>query len=384
MDVETLYAIAQQFQLEGEVVAVEPFGTGLIYQTYRSTAQSADGVRWYIHQRLNQAVFRQPLFVLENMQRVTEHIRAKIAEADGNDRKATLRLVPARDGQSYYRDPAGGYWRTTELIPDAVTYDTIQHPQHAYEAGKTLGEFQRFVADLPPAALHDTLPGFHDTPQYFQQFCATVTTPHPNPAIAARKQEPQAQDLIQQTQARAALANVLMSPWQAGLLPTRIVHNDPKINNILIDTQTQRGLGMIDLDTVKGGLVHFDFGDCLRSAANPAGEETLDIAAVHFDLAIFEGITIGYLQIMRDVLTGAEIYLLPQAIPVIIFEQAARFLTDYLRGDVYYPHIAYPTQNLQRAAVQMALLADVEQKMPAIQEIFHRLFGKKLPSHCST
>jgi len=373
MDRETLYAIAQQFQLEGEVIAVEPFGTGLIHQTYRSTAQHAAGVRWYIHQRLNQAVFRQPLLVLENMQRVTEHIRAKIAAADSNDRKATLCLVPARDGHPYYRDPAGEYWRTTELITDAVTYDTIQFPQHAYEAGKTLGEFQRFVADLPPEALHDTLPGFHDTPQYFQQFRAAVTTPHPNPAIEVRKQEPQAQNLIQQTQARAALADVLMTPWRAGVLPTRIVHNDPKINNILMDPHTQRGLGMIDLDTVKGGLAHFDVGDCLRSAANPAGEETLDIAAVHFDLAIFEGITTGYLHIMRDVLTAAEIQLLPQAIPVIIFEQAVRFLTDYLRGDVYYPHMTYPTQNLQRAAVQMALLNDVERQTSAIQAIFNRL-----------
>lgn len=380
----SVYAIAQQFQLDGEVVAVERFGTGLIHQTYRSAVQNGQGVRWYIHQRLNQTVFRQPLLVLENMQRVTEHIRAKIAETGGSERKATLRLVPARDGQPYYRDPAGEYWRTTMFITDAVTYDTIQHPQHAYEAGKTLGEFQRFVADLPPDELHDTLPGFHDTPQYFQQFCAAVTMPQPNPAIETRKQEPQAQDLIQQAQARAALANALMAPWRVGLLPTRVVHNDPKINNILMDTHTQRGIGMIDLDTVKGGLAHFDFGDCLRSAANPAGEETQDIAAVHFDLAIFEGIATGYLEIMRDVLAAAEIQLLPQAIPVIIFEQAVRFLTDYLRGDVYYPHLTYPTQNLQRAAVQMALLADVEQKMPAIQEIFHRLFGKKLPAHSST
>lgn len=369
--------IVAQFQLCGEAEHIERFGSGNINDTYRSVVSGAAPV-FYIHQKINKTVFRQPEKVMENMALVTTHIQQKLQQ-EYNDSaqhawKTTLELIPTKEGKLYYVDPGGEYWRTTAFIADAVTYNVVQNLDHAYEAGKILGEFQRFVADLPPEQLHDTLPGFHHTPTYYDQFLRCLETVHSDLAIDARKREPDAVELIYKIQQHETLVPLLMKPYNSGILCNRVVHNDPKINNILIDTRTHKGICIVDLDTVKSGLIHFDYGDCLRSAANPAGEEARDLRHVRFDLKTFERITQGYLEEARAFLSEADIDYLVDSIKVIAFELGTRFFTDYLKGDVYFK-IAYPTQNLNRARVQFALLEDIERKETKIRKIVETLMG---------
>lgn len=363
--------IVSQFQLCGKVVRFEKFGSGNINDTFRSVVDGSLPV-FYIHQKISQAVFPHPEQIMENIALVTSHIKQKLQQEQNSESphtwKTTLDLIPTNEGKLYYVDSHGEYWRTTAFIPDVVSYNVVQNLEHAYEAGRVLGEFQRFVADIPPDQLHDTLPGFHHTPVYYEDFLHTLENVHPNSAINARKQEPEAVELIRKIQQREPLVPLLMSAYSSGTLCDRVVHNDPKINNILIDIHTQRGICIIDLDTVKSGLIHFDYGDCLRSAANPAGEETQNIHQVCFDLKIFEGITKGYLEEARSFLFEADIEYLVDSIKVIAFELGMRFFTDYLKGDVYFK-TSYPTQNLNRARVQLALLEDIEGKEAEARKI---------------
>lgn len=368
--------IISQFQIRGEVVSLERFGSGNINDTYRSVVQGSLSPRYYIHQKISQAVFPYPEKIMKNMALVTSHIQRKLQQQCDNGSqsawKTTLELIPTKEGLLYHIDSGGEYWRTTAFIPNAVTYDVVQNLEHACEAGKILGKFQSFVADIPPEQLHDTLPGFHYTPIYYKHFLQTLETGHPDSAITLRKQESEAVELIKKIQQHESLVSLLMEPYKKGLLCDRVVHNDPKINNILINTFTQRGICIVDLDTVKSGLIHFDYGDCLRSAANPAGEETHDLSLVQFDLKIFECMTQGYLEETFTLLSEEDIEYLLDSIKVIAFELGTRFFTDYLKGDVYFK-TSYPTQNLNRARVQFTLLEDIERKEAEARKIFETL-----------
>ena len=368
MATEELIDIVDRFQLKGDVERVEKFGSGNINDTYRSILQHPSELA-YIHQRISRAVFPSPEKVMENIVRVTTHIREKLQSSETT---ATVELIPTKEGHLWYIDSAGEYWRTMAFISNAVTYDTVQNLTHAYEAGKVLGQFQRYVADIPPEQLHDTLPGFHHTPIYYEQFLRILATNHSDPATESRKQEPDSVELITIIREHESLVSLLMDPYQAGVLHERVVHNDPKINNILLDEHTSQGLCIIDLDTVKSGLIHFDYGDCLRSAANPAGEEARDIRQVSFDVNIFKQMTKGYLEETRSFLSEADIAYLVDSIKVIAFELGTRFFTDYLKGDVYFK-ISHPHHNLNRAKVQLALLKDIEAQEADIRKIMETL-----------
>ncbi|MCP4405037.1 MAG: aminoglycoside phosphotransferase family protein [bacterium] len=379
MSIEGLTHIVSQFQTCGQIVRVEKFGSGLINETYRSIVADGDSTRSYIHQKINKNVFPHPDEVIENMALVTSHIREKLQQDHSGRRKTTLELVPSKDGRLYYIDDDGEYWRTTLFIPDIVAYDTVQNPQHAREAGRILGEFQRFVADIPPGQLHDTLPGYHHTPLYYERFLQNLGSPHPDSGIESRKRDADAIMLIEQFKRRETLVPLLMSAYKNGTLNERVVHNDPKINNILFDAHSHQGVCIIDLDTVKNGLIHFDYGDCLRTVSNPLGEETRNVRDVYFDLKNFESLTEGFLEETRCFLTEDDLEYLVDSIKVIVLEQTVRFFHDYLQGDVYYTP-SYPTQNLNRALVQFALLQDLEMKEAEIRKIVRHHMLKHVAS----
>ena len=373
---EKLTHIVSQFQIDGKIIYLERFGGGLINDTYLSTVSTGKSTRSFVHQKINQHVFPRPDHVIENMAFVTEHIREKLRQEQSSRRKTTLELVPTNDGRFYYIDDEGEYWRTTVFIPNVVAHDTVQNPQHAREAGKMLGDFQRFVFDIPSERLHDTLPGYHHTPVYYERFLQGLNSSHPESRVDSRKREADAIELIEQLKKRAELAPRLMSAYKDGSLRERVAHNDPKINNILFDAYADYGICLIDLDTVKSALIHFDYGDCLRTVSNPLGEETRNIREVSFDLNNFEALTVGYLEEARSFLTEADLEYLVDSIKVIVFEQTVRFFYDYLQGDVYYTSLSYPAQNLNRALVQFALLRDIEAKEAELRGIVKTLSMK--------
>ncbi len=361
--------IATQFDVPGRLVALQTIGTGNVNDTYRVILRTTFSEEQYILQKINRAVFKDPKAVMSNMKVVTDHAHGRIAaEADGADRIWQLpRVIPSKSGGDFVIDAQGECWRALSLIASATSYERVSIPEHAAEAGRVLGHFQRIISDFPIDQLADTLPGFHITPGYLKQYDECLAE---SGAMQRLQASSEARRLSQFVEARREFAAVLESARQRGELIERPIHGDPKITNVMIDQLTGKGTSIVDLDTVKPGLVHYDFGDAVRSSCNPAGEEASDLGEVILDLELFEALVRGYLFEAKEFLTEADKTYLFDSIRLITFELGLRFFADYLVGDVYFK-TSSEGQNLSRARVQFALCESIEAregKMRAILE----------------
>lgn len=363
------FAVAQQFTTQANVQSVVSYGAGNVNDTYLVTLSAIDpaiGNDRFVLQRINQRVFPQPELILVNMRIFTDTMRQQLRqEGASNGRRWEVPLVlTTRSGQDYWLDEAGGFWRAISLIEHAKTYGQIRNAAHAYESGYALGRFHRLISGLDPARLHDTLPGFHITPGYLAQYDQVLASyQRPDGAIGAAVAA--AEQFVAQ---RRELATVLERAKDEGHLPLRTMHGDPKVDNILIDEATDRAVSIVDLDTVKPGLVHYDIGDCLRSCCNPAGEETTDLSTVDFDLDLCRQILQGYLSEAAGFFTPADYAYIYDSIRLITFELGLRFFTDYLAGNVYFK-VKHAEHNLHRAQVQFRLVERIEANEQHIRQI---------------
>ncbi len=372
-----LESIVGHFSIPGTFVRAERFGSGLINDTYLCQFLNDGTSRKYILQRINQSVFKHPDQVMTNVEAVTSHIAKKLrAEGVRDPDTVAPALIQARGGKFFHIDDNGSYWRMFHFIESGMVLDEVADARHAYEVGRGLGRFQALVSDLPPDDLYDTLPGFHYTTLYLSAFDDALMSDGDRRAGAITAER-------QFVFRRRPLATVLIDRMRSKEVPLRVVHNDPKVNNIMIHSSTREALCMLDLDTVKPGIVHFDFGDCVRSVANPAGENEEDLSKVSIDLALFEAVAVGYLREAGSFLTKNEIEMLPVSVKVITFELGLRFLADYLRGDVYFK-IKYPTHNLHRARVQFKLLESIEAVEGRMYSILMRAANLSLKSSQET
>ena len=351
---------ARQFPVASEIVEIQQDTTGNINKTYRVTL--ADGER-FILQRINKVVFTQPELVMRNIRCFSEHVARKLAVTplDKGRRWETPQVLAAQDQQDFWIDSEGEYWRALSFIPRSRSYNTAQSETHAYEVGFGLGTFHNLISDLPAEQLADTLPGFHIAPGYLAHF-DRVAASHSTELTAEVRQG------LAFVEARRGLASVLEDAKAAGKLPLRPIHGDPKINNVMMDTTTGQAISIIDLDTVKPGLVHYDIGDGLRSACNPLGEETKDFDAVRFEPELAKAILGGYLEQARHFLTPADYDHLFDSIRLIAFELGLRFFTDHLAGDVYF-RADHRGHNLERALVQFALCKSIEDQEATLRKI---------------
>ena len=275
------------------------------------------------------------------------------------------RVVPCRQ-QSHWVEHNGQFWRSISYIGAATTTDVIRGCDHAHEVGYGLGMFHSLISDLPAGDLADTLENFHVTPAYLERYDSVLASQRINQGTALLNQ---ACSFIE---ARRLGIDVLEAALARGELQHRPIHGDPKINNVMIDESSGQAVGLIDLDTVKPGLVHYDIGDCLRSCCNPAGEEADNPEDARFDLSLCEAILAGYLSVARGFLSDWDLHYLPDCIRLIPLELGLRFLTDHLEGDVYF-HTNYPGHNLHRAAVQFQLTESIESQLPAIRSLVNKL-----------
>jgi Ser/Thr protein kinase RdoA (MazF antagonist) len=315
-------------------------------------------------------VFPKPEFIMKNMKLVTEHVHRRLeAEIHTSDRIWQLpRVIPTKEGQDFTVDSSGEYWRAISLIASAHSYEKIQNLEHVSEAGIVLGQFQRLISDIPPEKLHTTLQGFHITPQYLKKLDDALATPE---GQARLKSASEAERCLRFIQQRRNWCHVLEEAKNRGELQLRPIHGDPKIANIMIDDATGKGTCIVDLDTVQPGLIHYDFGDCLRSACNPAGEETLDLRSVYFDIDLCRAIVEGYMTLARSFLTEQDIHYLYDSIRLIAFELGLRFFSDFIAGDQYFK-VRYDGQNLNRARVQLKLCESIETNEQMIRKILDR------------
>lgn len=354
-----LHDIFAHFDIDGQLIEARPHGGGHINDTYLGVYQTKDGTRRYIHQRINQHVFREPERVMENIERVTCFAREQILATGGDAARETLTLIPCRDGRSFYRTPAGDTWRTYVCVEGARTFEIAENLGQVYQAARAFGRFQALLDTLPGPRLHETIPNFHHTRKRFEAFRDALQA---DPASRAKTVRPEIDFLLQ----REKDASVVVDLLAQGLLPERVTHNDTKLNNVMIDDRSGEAICVIDLDTTMPGSALYDFGDLIRMGTATAAEDERDLSRVGVDLRLFDQLARGYLDATRSLLAPTEWDLLVFAGRLITYEQALRFLGDYLNGDIYYK-IHHAGHNLDRARTQIKMIEDMERKQAEME-----------------
>jgi hypothetical protein len=356
-----LRAISQLFDLRADFVHAHPYGSGHINDTYCAWLdQSGQRVR-HIVQRINHNVFKDPVRLMENVDRVTRHSLAVLLDAGHPEaHRRTLTCIPARDGKPYAVDADGNFWRVYPFIERARGHDEIESNAQAYQAARAFGFFQKHAATLEGGRLHETIPDFHNTPRRLEALEAAIADDK-----AGRAREVAAE--IEFARSRAADCPRITDLIASGKIPERVTHNDTKLNNVLLDDVTAEGVCVIDLDTTMPGSALYDFGDMVRTAAPTTREDETDLSHIGIRLDRFEALVKGYLS-SADFLNASERAQLAFSGKLLTLECGIRFLTDFLDGDVYFK-IRRPGHNLDRCRSQFALVGAIEANMAAMEEI---------------
>jgi len=358
--------IAENFNIDGKLIQHESFGSGHINDTYCLTCEKDSRQTHYILQRINHEVFKNPPAMMENIRRVTNHIRRKLQEQQNILASRQLVVISTKDGADFFRDDQGNYWRVYNRIENAFTYDILESPEQAYEAARMFGRFAALLTDLPGPPLHETIPDFHTTPKRFKTFMEVLQQ---DPHNRAKDVRPEIDFVLE----NADICDVLLNHVSKGEIPVRITHNDTKINNVLLDEKTHEGVCVIDLDTVMPGLSLYDFGDMVRTATNPAEEDEQDLSKVTMRMPIFEMLLKGFAEETHKFLTPTEKRNLAFAGKLITFEQMIRFLADHLAGDVYYK-IHREGHNLDRCRTQMKMVQSIIEQEEAMNTLADSIF----------
>ena len=361
MNDKLIRELAKKFQYIGDIVYLRTPESGLINNTYIVKCSDGQQNRGYVLQRLNTAVFKNPHQVMENIERVTEHIRLKLIVQGIDPHGRVLQCNRTKDGDVLYVSEDGEYWRSYDMIADTQTYPSAETPERFYNVGYSFGEFQLLLSDFPADKLHETIPDFHNTAKRYEDFIAAVEADICGRASSVR-------DEIDFVTSRKKIATLIYDGIRDGKFPLRVTHNDTKIDNILIDINTDKGVCIIDLDTVMPGSVLNDFGDAVRSGAASAAEDEVDLDKVFLRLDMFESFTRGFIAGLVNSLTEDEIRSFPLGVQIITYELGIRFLTDYLNGDKYF-RVTREGHNLDRARNQFKLVADIESKLDRMNEI---------------
>jgi Ser/Thr protein kinase RdoA (MazF antagonist) len=358
--------IAGRFALDGELEHLTPHGGGHINDSFQLSLRLPEGSARFLLQRLNGRVFPDPPLVMENIRRVTAHLaRSLEAEEAADAGRRVLSLVQARDGTPFVRDRQGDSWRLYPFIEGTRTILSVTLPAEAEAGGRAFGGFQRRLADLPGPRLGETIAGFHDTSRRFADLERAVEAD-----VCGRAGETRAE--IDYAMGQRAAAPVLLEALRTGRLPERVVHNDAKISNVLLDRWSAAGICVVDLDTVMPGTALFDFGDMVRTMTSYAAEDEADPGRAGVDLELFESLAGGYLSEMGPLLTPEEQALLVTSGRLITLEIGVRFLSDYLSGDTYF-RTDCPEQNLRRCRAQLAHHRSLVSAAPELERIIRRV-----------
>lgn len=360
--------IKNAFGIGGETVKAEAFGNGNINDTYLVYIQSGDSVARYIFQRVNRAVFTNPEDIAKNVSGVTTHIANKLRLAGEKDiERRVIKYYRNISGGYYHITESGDYWRVMSYIYDSVCFETADNTL-LFNTGVAFGEFQRLLSDFPAETLCVTIPDFHNTPARYAQLALAADAD-----AFSRLCEVKAEYdyLLSQSENACRLCRLADS----GAIPLRVVHNDTKCNNVMFDAKTGKNLAVVDLDTVMPGLIAYDFGDAVRFAANPGGEDCEDLSEVFLDTDAFAAFARGYVGQIRGSVSRFELDTLADGVLAVTLELAARFLTDYLCGDSYFK-CKKERHNLIRARAQIALARDIITKIPTIGSVLDSITNR--------
>ncbi len=356
--------ILREFDIPGNLISAKPYGSGHINDTVLVEYVYENKNLKYILRRINDYVFHEPLLIVENTLRVTTHYRKKLIENNEKDiNRKVLTLYKTKNGQYYFVDSNGGYWCLLSFIPNAYTVDKVETENQAYQAAKAFGKFQKYLTDIDISRCHETIKNFHDLDKRLAKYDESVSKDVKN-----RVQN--IPDEINKIEKFRYVTEEYLQLRDKNI-PLRITHNDTKINNVMLDEKTSEGLCVIDLDTVMPGIILNDFGDMVRTFTSPADEDEKNTEKVFVRMNIFEAMTRGYFSEVKNILTEDENNNLVTGAKIIVYEQAVRFLTDFIDGDVYYK-IKYDKHNLVRAVNQLALLDSIEKNYMQMQAVVEK------------
>lgn len=363
-------AIAKNFNFDGKLVKIEENNQGNINKTYILTYDDNDITRKYLIQKINANVFKEPYLVMKNIELVTEHIKKKLQENNDSMHK-TLNIIKTNNNENIYvyinSDGEKEYYRAFDFIDNCISYDSLSESDDpkklAYEVGKSFGLFQKLLNDFPASMLGETIKDFHNVNKRFNDLLISIENRVTNRAFEFSDE---IIDLISKIKECSIIINALGKS-----IPVRVTHNDTKLNNILIDKETGKGIALIDLDTVMPGSSLFDLGDGIRSACSNSFEDETNLDKVFLNLDLTKAYLDGYLEEMVDYLTLDELKYIAASIKILTYELALRFLTDYINGDTYFK-IKYDKHNADRFLNQYTLLTDIEKKIPEINKYVKR------------
>lgn len=351
MEAQKLFSVLHQFSLRGNVEEIAGFGSGLINDTYQVKMTGAQ-LPGYVLQRINHRVFKNIEALMDNTIKITAHLNQKLKGEGGSKAfRQVLQIIPTKDGGTFYKDGAGNYWRMTEYIKGAKSYDMVQNPMQAYSSGWAFGKFHHLLSDMDPKQIEEVIPDFHHIGMRLERFEMALIQDNNGRAVRLQNE-------IAWVRKRSKQMLRVLELGKEGKLPLRILHYDPKFNNILLDDKDQI-LCIIDLDTVMPGYLAYDFGDAVRTIINRAPEDEADLEKIELNLPLFEAYTRGYFEGSGSLLEAEEVNSLILGVLLLPYMQAVRFLTDYLEGDHYYK-IMHPEHNLQRTHAQMRLVQELE------------------------
>ena len=358
--IENSILSAEKFKIEGNIVSSVPFGSGHINDTFKIVTDS-DKKEQYLLQRINHHVFRNVDGLMDNIEKVCLHLKQKLAHLGQEEvAKRTMTLIPTWDGQHYYKDEQGDYWRVFILIPETRSYDILETTDQAFSGGMAFGQFQKQLSDLDPTTIVEVLPNFHNIEFRMNNLREAIANDRVNRVA-------EVQDLLDYIFEREDKMRTILELGRANKLPLRITHNDTKFNNVLLDSNDQVQC-VIDLDTVMPGYVAYDFGDAIRTIINSAAEDEADLSKIVLNVPLFEAFTAGYLSEAKEFLNETEVESLIHGVHLLPYMQAVRFLTDYIDGDTYYK-IAYPEHNLVRTKAQLKLVQELEANHKVLTDI---------------
>lgn len=351
MIIEQLKFVFNQFEHIAKFLSYEVLASGHINDTYliRTTQKPH-----FVLQRVNHMVFKDVPGLIANKVNVSKHLQKKIAYLSENElKRRVLSFVKTNQGEYYYLDKGGNYWNMMIYIDDSRTYETVNNEEIAYEGGKLFGQFLNLTSDFEATKLVEVIPNFHNMSFRYTQFEDALL-------VASSQRLDQAKSYIKLVEDSKAEMHIIQNLKDSGEIKLRVTHNDTKISNALFDLNN-KGLCVIDTDTVMPGIVHYDFGDAIRTICSTAAEDEKNLDLVNFNLGFYKAYVKGFLEEMKSALSPIEIKYLPLGAKTMIFIMAIRFLTDFLNGDIYYK-TDYPEHNLDRAKNQFKLIASFSEK----------------------
>ena len=360
--------ILVKFKMEGIFCEVSRYGHGHINDTFLVITQTDSLQNKYILQRINHSIFKEPLRLMKNISLVTSFLKKEIEKTGGDERREVVTIIETLNQEIVYQDKEGSYWRMYLFIDDADCFEQVQNINAFYQSAVAFGRFQKMLQDFDASQLYEVIPNFHHTPLRFEKFQKVVSE---DLLHRAEKIQPEIEFFMK----READMKLCRQAMVEKKLPLRVTHNDTKLNNVMMDKKTGKGLCVIDLDTVMPGLSIFDFGDSIRFGANTAVEDETDLSKVSLDLNLFEQYAKGFLEGCDGSLTEEEVRMLPQGAKTMTLECGMRFLTDYLEGDIYFK-IAREDHNMDRCRTQIELVRDMERKWGQMEQIITQLPGK--------